>query len=144
MRRAHTESTCIEHMNRVHAESTCREHMHRAHAESTCIEYIETEAFKETMHDKRREGSAPIHAMLWRVRCTSIPRAQGPWQAKGWWIPASEDLCWGGVSGSMAGQCVRGEASTAGGIILQHMDMTKLMMNDGMWSVIKWAIIWPG
>jgi hypothetical protein len=76
MRRAHTESTCIEHMNRVHAESTCREHMHRAHAESTCIEYIETEAFKETMHDKRREGSAPIHEALfveyaaWMYKCS--------------------------------------------------------------------------
>ena len=70
-------------------------------------------------------------------------RAQGPWPAKGWWSASIRRPLLGGVSGPMAGQRVRGDASTAGGITLQHMDMTKLMMNDGMWSVIKWAIIWP-
>jgi hypothetical protein len=96
----------------------------------TCVEASERMLEKEyeEMHDRAEEMIRTCMQKLWRVLCTSIPERRVLGRPRVGGMPASEDLCWGGVSGSMADQCVQGDASTAGGIILQHMDMTKLMM----------------
>jgi len=102
------------------------------------------EAFKESM-TRAAEMSKRLY-MLCSGECAArrYPEHEDHGKPRVGGYQHQKNLCWGGVSGPMAGQRVRGDASTAGGITLQHMDMTKLMMNDGMWSVIKWAIIWPG